>query len=88
MRSGGAFHLLVDGVRLLLGRHDRSPNVEYRHATSVEVATPGLPVQVDGEFAGTTPMTFTVEPLALDVIVPASLSSPLFSASATEATPR
>ncbi len=80
MRRGGAFHLLVDGVRLALGRHDRSPNVGYRRATSVEVATPGLPVQVDGELAGTTPMTFTVAPLALEVIVPASLRSPLFGA--------
>jgi YegS/Rv2252/BmrU family lipid kinase len=78
MRRGGLPHLLADGVRLIFGRHDHSPNVEYRHATSIEVATPGLPVQVDGELAGTTPMTFTVAPLALEVIVPASLSSPLF----------
>jgi diacylglycerol kinase (ATP) len=80
MSRGGAFHMLVDGARLVFGRHDRSPNVDYRHATSVEISTPGLPVQVDGELAGTTPMTFTVEPLALEVIVPASLASPLFSA--------
>jgi len=63
--------------------HDRSPNVDYRHATSVEVATPGLPVQVDGELIGATPMTFTIEPRALDVIVPASLASPLFSDAAS-----
>lgn len=85
MHRGGAFHLLVDGVRLLFGRHDRSPNVDYRQAMSVEIATPGLPVQVDGELLGTTPMTFTIEPGALDVIVPATLKSPLFSDGAVSA---
>lgn len=79
MHRGGVFHFLVDGVRLLFGRHDRSPNVDYRRARSIEIATPGLPVQVDGELAGRTPVTIEVEPLALEVIVPASLASPLFS---------
>ncbi len=51
----------------------------------MEVATPGLPVQVDGEMAGRTPVTIEIEPMALDVIVPASLASPLFS---SEETPR
>ncbi len=78
MRRGGPFHLLVDGVRLFLGRHDRSPNIDYRTAKTVEILTPGLPVQVDGEPAGETPMTFEIAPLALEVIVPASLASPLF----------
>ena len=81
MHRGGVFHLLADGIRLIFGRHDRSPNVEYHHATSVEITTPGLPVQVDGELAGTTLVTIEIEPLALDVIVPASLRSPLFSTS-------
>lgn len=83
MRRGGPFHVLVDGVRLFLGRHDRSPNIDYRLAKSVEILTPGLPVHVDGELAGETPMTFGIAPLALHVIVPASLESPLFSAPAT-----
>jgi diacylglycerol kinase (ATP) len=80
MRRGGPFHLVVDGIRLFFGRHDRSPNIDYRHAKTVEILTPGLPVHVDGELAGETPMTFGIAPLALDVIVPASLKSPLFSA--------
>jgi diacylglycerol kinase family enzyme len=78
MHQGGVFHLIVDGVRAFLGRHDRSPNVDYTRAKVVEVLTPGLPVQVDGDPLGETPMTFEVVPLALHVIVPASLRSPLF----------
>ncbi|MBI5284821.1 MAG: diacylglycerol kinase family lipid kinase [Chloroflexi bacterium] len=78
MHRGGVFHLLADGVRLLFHRHDRSPNVEYRHARTVEIATAGLPVQVDGEFLGATPMRFEVAPAALTVIVPPSLRSALF----------
>jgi diacylglycerol kinase family enzyme len=34
------------------------------------VATPGLPVQIDGEHIGETPMRFSVAPAALDVILP------------------
>jgi YegS/Rv2252/BmrU family lipid kinase len=78
MHRGGLFHLLVDGVRLLLHRHDRSPNVDYEKARVVEIDTPGIPVQVDGDLAGHTPMRIEVAPAALTVIVPAGLRSPLF----------
>ena len=65
MQRGGVFHLLVDGVQLLRGRHDRSPNVRYLKARGIVVETPGMPVQVDGEPHGETPMTFEVAPRAL-----------------------
>jgi diacylglycerol kinase family enzyme len=77
MRRGGAWHLLIDGARLLLKRHDRSPNIDYARAKVLEIDTPGLPVQLDGEYAGVTPMRFEVMPLALTVIVPRGLRSPL-----------
>jgi YegS/Rv2252/BmrU family lipid kinase len=80
MHRGGVFHLLFDGVLALFHRHDRSPNVDYQRARVVEVITPGLPVQVDGELMGETPMTFEIVPRALHVIVPRALDSPLFSA--------
>ena len=79
MHRGGAFHLLVDGVRVLFKRHDRSPNIDYLRACVIEVDTPGLPVQIDGEPAGRTPMRFQVAPAALTVIVPVGLRSPLFA---------
>ena len=52
MRRGGPLRLLADGFRLLRKRHPRSPNVRYARARSVDIATPGIPLQVDGEPAG------------------------------------
>ncbi len=79
MRRGGVLHLIADGVRVLLRRHDRSPNVRYVRARGVDITTPGIPIQLDGESHGTTPLHIEVAPLALAVIVPANLRSPLFS---------
>jgi YegS/Rv2252/BmrU family lipid kinase len=79
MHRGGVFHLLVDGVRVFLKRHDRSPNVRYTTARAIDVETPGIPVQIDGEAFGETPMRIECIPAALDVIVPRDLDSPLFS---------
>ena len=82
MRRGGVFHLLADGARLLLGRHDRSPNIEYIRAESIEIMTPALPTQLDGDPHDETPMRFSISPRALTAIVPAGLKSPLFTAAA------
>jgi YegS/Rv2252/BmrU family lipid kinase len=79
MHHGGVFHLLVDGARLIAGRHERSPNVDYVQARRVAVETPGIPVQVDGERHGETPLLCEVAPRALTVIVPSGVRSPLFS---------
>ena len=57
-----------------------SPNVWYARDTSIAIETRGLPVQVDGEPHGETPMLFEIAPRALNVIVPAATRTPLFSA--------
>ncbi|MHB8574637.1 MAG: diacylglycerol/lipid kinase family protein [Dehalococcoidia bacterium] len=68
-------------ARTLAGRHERDTGVRYEQIRELTVTskTP-VPVQVDGESAGETPMRFTVEPAALTVIVPRGLASPLFTA--------
>lgn len=78
MRRGGALNLVRDGWRVLFRRHHRSPNVRMARVRSIDVATPGIPVQVDGESAGQTPVRIEIVPLALNVIVPRDLDSPLF----------
>jgi len=67
------------GLRILAGRHGGSPGTIWERVRTLEVDGPALPVQVDGEPAGSTPMRFRVEPGAVHVIVPAGCRSPLFS---------
>jgi diacylglycerol kinase (ATP) len=81
MHRGGPWHMVVDGIRVLLKRHERSPNVDYVKTRTLEIETPGLPVQLDGELWGATPMRFEVWPQSLTAIVPAGLKTPLFGRS-------
>jgi YegS/Rv2252/BmrU family lipid kinase len=78
MRRGG-LHLLPDGIRAFAGRVDRSPNIISARPREVVVHTPGIPVQLDGEAHGETPMRFTVEPAAVRMIVPSGARLPLWS---------
>ncbi len=80
MHRGGPWRLLTDGVRVLLKRHEASKNIDYLRARVVEIDTPGLPVQLDGELWGATPMRFEIWPQALTVIVPSGLQTPLLRA--------
>lgn len=81
LRRGGLLRLGWLLPWLLLGRHHRRAEVLYRQVESLELRTPELPVQVDGEYLGETPMHFEVARGALRVIVPRGLHSPLFSRS-------
>jgi YegS/Rv2252/BmrU family lipid kinase len=76
---GGVLRFAWLAVQVLLKRHHRRPDIVYRSVSSVDVRTAGLPVQIDGEYLGETPLRFAVAPGALRVIVPAGLKSPLFS---------
>lgn len=56
----------------VLGRHDRALGTIYRKVREAMVRTdPPVPVQVDGEVIGMTPMRFGIAPAALTVIMPA-----------------
>jgi diacylglycerol kinase (ATP) len=82
MHRGGPRRIVVDGIRVLRKRHEHSPNIDYVKVRVVEIETPGLPVQLDGERWGETPMRFEVWPQALTVIVPAGLRTPLLRSGA------
>jgi YegS/Rv2252/BmrU family lipid kinase len=68
-------HSIADGARLsarlVLSRLGGDPRVHAFRAEAVDVDTPGLPVQLDGDYVGDTPMRFGVERLALRVSIPA-----------------
>ncbi|MGE5335182.1 MAG: diacylglycerol/lipid kinase family protein [Nitrososphaerota archaeon] len=63
-----------------LRRPRRGPQVRYQRVRSIRVeADAPLPVQVDGEVLGTLPMSFSIAPLALTVIVPQDAHGEIFS---------
>ena len=82
MHRGGPWRTMIDGVRVLLKRHERSANIDYIKARDVEIETAGLAVQLDGDRWGSTPMRFEVWPQSLTVIVPAGLDTPLLRSGA------
>lgn len=80
MRRGG-LHLIPDGIRVLLRRHERSPNVLYTQSPQLAIETPGIPVQVDGERCMETPLLLTAAPQALTVMLPKGKRGAVFGTS-------
>jgi diacylglycerol kinase (ATP) len=74
--------LLVAPLRLLsifTRRYNLDPKVEYYRATRVSIqGKHTLPIQVDGDYLGQTPMTFEVVPAGLWVLVPPSADRSLW----------
>lgn len=71
--------LPLTALAILLRRHTLDPSIEYYRARSVRVETrAGLPVQVDGDHIGATPMSFEAAPGALRVLMPPELETDLF----------
>jgi diacylglycerol kinase (ATP) len=74
--------MLVAPLRLLsvfTRRYNRDPKVEYYRAQKVHIkGKKTFPVQVDGDYLGTTPMTFEVVPGGIRVLVPPSADKSLW----------
>ena len=78
--GGGARALAGHALRAFPGRHLAAPGVHYRQSARIRIDAPApLPVQLDGEHAGFTPVALTAVPRALTVVLPAGLRSPLFA---------
>jgi YegS/Rv2252/BmrU family lipid kinase len=61
-------------LALITRRYDLDPEIEYHRARQVIIdSRRPLPVQVDGDFIGHTPMTFEAVPNALFVLLPPNL---------------
>jgi diacylglycerol kinase (ATP) len=79
-RGRGAGRTLLHGLRILFNRHFVSPEVDAFRARRVEVRTARpLPVHVDGEPIGHTPVVIEVLPRAVKLVVPHSAPATLFS---------
>jgi YegS/Rv2252/BmrU family lipid kinase len=71
---------LLHALAILRQRHSINPTIEYYRARRVHIiARPALPVQVDGDTIGQTPMTIEVAAGALQALLPQQLPDDLVS---------
>ncbi len=66
---------LLEMIALVLGQHHRLSSVKVFSCTKVTVSKPGLPVQIDGDEAGETPVRVQLGGGNLHMIVPAGGNS-------------
>jgi YegS/Rv2252/BmrU family lipid kinase len=78
-KGGSMLDVVRHAVRIVSGRHLRDSKVETYPARRVEIrGERSLPLHMDGDPVGHTPVTITVVPKALRVIVPSWASGSLF----------
>jgi diacylglycerol kinase (ATP) len=75
----GISWLATTAIRLAMRRHDGARGVSFHRVRELEIMTPGLSVQLDGEYAGETPLRFDVEAGAIEVLIPTGRGERLFS---------
>ena len=68
---------LAQAARVVVRRHPGAVGVRELRTPRFEVTTPGLPVQLDGDVVGETPVALTVERGAVRMSVPAGPLSPV-----------
>jgi YegS/Rv2252/BmrU family lipid kinase len=78
LRNGGLLRFASLLPWVIAGRHSGRRDVLYRSVREIDIATPGLAVQIDGEYLGETPIRLSIESRALRVIVPSGLRGALF----------
>jgi diacylglycerol kinase (ATP) len=68
----GRWRLVRDLMAVLQGAHFQQKHVVMRQARRVVISgTDGVPVQVDGDPGGQTPITMEIDPAAIQIFVPA-----------------
>ena len=75
----GPVWLAATALRLAARRHENGRGVSFQKVQRLQLMTPGLPLQADGEYLGESPATITVAPLALNVLLPNGKGTKLFS---------
>ena len=68
---------LRHSLKVVARRHPGDAGVRELRTSRFEVSTPGIPVQLDGDVVGETPLTLTVEQGALKMSVPAGPLTPV-----------
>jgi YegS/Rv2252/BmrU family lipid kinase len=81
IKGDGLLSALVHAFSILRRRYSLDQEIEYYRARTVKItARPALPVQVDGDTFGETPITVQVVPGALHALMPARLPDDLVRA--------
>lgn len=78
-QGSSAFRTFRHGIKLLVARHIDDPEVDIYRARRVEIRTGRrLPVHVDGDWIGETPVVVEIVPKALNLLAPPSAPGNLF----------
>lgn len=67
---GGRALLLLQSLFLLLGHLHRAPGVRQVRGSHLEILTPGIDFELDGDEAGSTPVRLEYLPDSLNVLLP------------------
>ena len=70
LRCSGRQTLLRAGLALLTGRPLAPPRAEIFTCRSLKVSGAGVPVQLDGDYFGTLPLDFSIDPDRLQIVLP------------------
>lgn len=74
----GPLKTLPAAAKILISGVGEPDEVQARHVRRVDVLTGGLPVHVDGEDIGDSPVSFGIEPLGLKLLLPLTGAPKLF----------
>ena len=79
LKGTGAWSTAWHVLRVLLRLHVHDPQTDLYQFTFLKILAKNLPVQVDGEPIGMTPIEIRVRPRALKVLVPKTANMRLFA---------
>lgn len=74
-----ALHTAWHFIRLGAGFFNQQPDIEHLRGREIEIRGAELPVHLDAEPVGTTPLRITIQPHAVRVLVPGTATRSLFS---------
>ncbi len=77
---GNAADALRQALKVVARRHPGDAGVRELRTPRFEITTPGIPVQLDGDVVGETPVALTVEQGAITMSVPAGPLTPVLRA--------
>lgn len=81
LHGDNAAHTLWHFIRLGAGFFHREPDIEHHRGRSIIIFGNRLPVHVDAEPVGRTPVQINIKPRALRVLVPTTANRSLFTES-------